>query len=150
MPALDDLDRRILNRLQRGFPVSERPYLEMAQELGIGEEELIARLRSMLAEGTLTRFGPLYQAERLGGEYTLAAMQVREDQYDRIARIVNAYPEVAHNYRREHALNMWFVVAAASPATVSRVLFEIERDCGHPVFEFRKLREYFVALDLPL
>ncbi|HZP93925.1 MAG TPA: AsnC family transcriptional regulator [Burkholderiales bacterium] len=150
MPALDDLDRRILNRLQRGFPVSERPYLEMAQELGIGEEELIARLRSMLAEGTLTRFGPLYQAERLGGAYTLAAMQVREDQYDRIARIVNAYPEVAHNYRREHALNMWFVVAAASPATVSRVLFEIERDCGHPVFEFRKLREYFVALDLPL
>jgi DNA-binding Lrp family transcriptional regulator len=149
-PALDALDRAIVNRLQQGFPICEQPYLEVARELGISQDTLIARLKRLLVEGALTRFGPLYQAERLGGAYTLAAIQVPEDDYERVARIVNAYPEVAHNYRREHALNMWFVVAAGNPATVTRVLFEIERDCGHPVFEFHKLREYFVALDLPL
>ena len=94
--------------------------------------------------------GPLYQAERLGGAYTLAAIQVPEPDYDRVAGLVNGHPEVAHNYRREHAFNMWFVVAAVSPAAVARTLSGIERECNYPVVEFPKLREYFVDLDLPV
>ncbi|MEX0957793.1 MAG: Lrp/AsnC family transcriptional regulator [Burkholderiales bacterium] len=150
MQKLDEDYRRILNRLQQGFPVCDRPYLQLAAELGLSEESLIERLRRLLAEGTLTRFGPLYQAERLGGAYTLAAIQVPEHDYERVTGIVNAFPEVAHNYRREHALNMWFVIAAAGRPDIARTLFDIERSCGYPVFEFHKLREYFVALDLPV
>jgi len=146
---MDEIDSRLVTQLQRGFPVTERPYLEVAEQFGLTEVELITRLRKLLDEGILTRFGPLYQAERLGGAYTLAAMQVPESDYDRIVELVNAYPEVAHNYRREHAFNIWFVVAAASAAEVKRVLFSIERDSSYPVFEFPKLREYFVNLDLP-
>ena len=126
-----------------------QPYLELATQFGLTEDELITRLTKLLDEGILTRFGPLYQVERLGGAYSLAAMQVAEADYDRIVELVNAYPEVAHNYRRDHAFNMWFVVAAASPADVKRVLFSIERDSSYPVFEFPKLREYFVNLELP-
>jgi siroheme decarboxylase len=147
---MDETDRALINRLQRGFPISERPYLHVAQEFGLGEEELIGRLKSLLACGTLTRFGPLYQAERLGGAYTLAAMEVPEADFERVNALVNAHPEVAHNYRRKHALNMWFVVAAANSAAVSRTLSDIERECACPVFEFPKLREYFVDLDLPV
>jgi DNA-binding Lrp family transcriptional regulator len=147
--ALDAIDRAIVNRLQRGFPVSERPYLEVAQALGLTEKDLIARLQSLLERGVLSRFGPMFQAERIGGGYTLAAMQVPEHDFERVAGIVNACPQVAHNYRRENALNMWFVVAAAGRTTVSRILGEIERDCGYAVFEFPRLREYRVALDLP-
>ena len=146
---MDEIDSRLVTQLQRGFPVTERPYREAAAQLGLTEDELITRLKKLLDEGVLTRFGPLYQVERLGGAYSLAAMQVPEADYDRIAELVNAFPEVAHNYRREHAFNMWFVVAAASPADVKRVLFSIERDSTHLVFEFPKLREYFVNLDLP-
>jgi DNA-binding Lrp family transcriptional regulator len=146
---MDDMDAVLITRLQRGFPVTERPYREVATELQITENELIARLKKLLDDGALTRFGPLFQLERLGGAYTLAAMQVSEVDYDRVAALVNGYPEVAHNYRREHAFNMWFVVAAESAAEVKRVLFSIERDCTYPVFEFPKLREYFVNLDLP-
>jgi len=146
---MDEIDSRLVTRLQRGFPVSERPYLDVAAEFGLTEDELIARLEKLLDEGILTRFGPLYQVEQLGGAYSLAAIQVPNADYDRIVDLVNAYPEVAHNYRREHAFNMWFVVAAASPAEVKRVLFSIERDSTYPVFEFPKLREYFVNLDLP-
>jgi DNA-binding Lrp family transcriptional regulator len=146
---MDDIDRALINSLQRGFPVVERPYRQVAQELGLAEEELVGRLGKLLDQGVLSRFGPLYQAERLGGAYTLAAIQVPEADYDRVAGLVNTHPEVAHNYRREHAFNMWFVVAALSPAAVARTLVEIERDCTYPVFEFSKLREYFVDLDLP-
>ena len=146
---MDEIDSRLVTQLQRGFPVTEQPYREAATQLGLTEDELITRLKKLLDEGILTRFGPLYQVERLGGAYSLAAMQVPEVDYDRIAELVNAFPEVAHNYRREHAFNMWFVVAAASPAEVKRVLFSIERDTAHLVFEFPKLREYFVNLDLP-
>jgi len=146
---MDEIDSRLVTRLQRGFPVNERPYLDVAAEFGLTEDELIARLEKLLDEGILTRFGPLYQVEQLGGAYSLAAIQVPNADYDRIVDLVNAYPEVAHNYRREHAFNMWFVVAAASPAEVKRVLFSIERDSTYPVFEFPKLREYFVNLDLP-
>jgi siroheme decarboxylase len=147
---MDDIDRALINRLQGGFPVAERPYLQAARELGLAEEEMIGRLARLLDRGALSRFGPLYQAERLGGAYTLAAIQVPEADYDRVAGLVNAHPEVAHNYRREHAFNMWFVVAALSPADVGRTLVEIERECTYPVFEFSKLREYFVDLDLPV
>jgi DNA-binding Lrp family transcriptional regulator len=147
---MDETDRALINRLQRGFPVAERPYLKVAQELGLAEEELIARMGNLLDQGVLSRFGPLYQAERLGGAYTLAAIKVPEADYDRVAGLVNAHPEVAHNYRREHAFNMWFVVAALTPASIARTLLEIERDCGYPVIEFPKLREYFVDLDLPV
>ena len=147
---MDDIDRALINRLQRGFPVVERPYLQAAQELGLAEEELIGRTGDLLDQGVLSRFGPLYQAERLGGAYTLAAIQVPEPDYDRVAGLVNGHPEVAHNYRREHAFNMWFVVAAVSPAAVARTLSGIERECNYPVVEFPKLREYFVDLDLPV
>ena len=146
---MDEVDTALVTRLQRGMPVTERPYLDIAGEFGLTEEELLARLANLLDRGVLTRFGPLFQVERMGGTYTLAAMQVPEHEYERVTALVNAHPEVAHNYRREHDFNMWFVVAAESLADVKRVLFEIERDGTHPVFEFPKLREYFVNLDLP-
>lgn len=146
---MDEIDTAIVTHLQRGIPVAERPFLDVATELGLSEEQLLQRLGSLLERGVLTRFGPLFQLERLGGAYTLAAMQVPEQDYERVTRLVNAFEEVAHNYRREHAFNMWFVVAAESLPAVKRVLFEIERDSTYPVFEFPKLREYFVNLDLP-
>jgi DNA-binding Lrp family transcriptional regulator len=91
---VDDLDRRIINHLQGGFPVSERPYAEVAVELGTDERTLIEHLQRLLDDRLLTRFGPMYQAERLGGGLTLAAMQVPERELDRVVAEVNAYPEV--------------------------------------------------------
>ena len=146
---MDDIDTALITRLQRGMPVTVRPYQDIAGEFGLTEDELLARLANLLDRGVLTRFGPLFQVERMGGTYTLAAIQVPEHEYQRVTEIVNAHPQVAHNYRREHDFNMWFVVAAESVADVKRVLFEIERDSTHPVFEFPKLREYFVNLELP-
>ena len=97
---MDAIDRRLIDQLQDGFPVCERPFLAVAEMLDIGEDELIARVDRLLADGTLTRFGPLFNAEKLGGALTLAAMQVPAADFDRVADLVNAMPAVAHNYAR--------------------------------------------------
>lgn len=147
---MDEIDRRILNALQRGFPVCERPFAEMAQRLGTTEIGLLARLQKMLDERTLTRFGPMYHAERMGGGLTLAAMAVPEEDFDRVAAIVNGYPEVAHNYAREHRLNMWFVVATETPVRIEEVIAAIEAESGYPVFNMPKQEEFYVGLHFAL
>ena len=147
---MDDIDRMIVDTLQHGFPVCERPYLAAAQSLGIGEGELIARIERLLACGALTRFGPLFQVERMGGAFVLAAMAVPEERFDEVAAIVNALPEVAHNYRREHLLNMWFVLAAESAEAIATAAVAIESATSLVVTMFPKEREYFVELKLPV
>lgn len=143
---MDAEDRAIINNLQGGFPVTERPFAEAAEPLGLSEEELIGRIGRLLDEGLLTRFGPMYHAERLGGALSLAAMKIPPTDFDRVAKLVNAFPEVAHNYAREHEFNMWFVLATEDPQRIAEVIAEIERRTGHPVYNMPKLDEYFVGL----
>jgi DNA-binding Lrp family transcriptional regulator len=145
---MDAVDRAIVNALQGGFPLSERPYAEAAEAIGIDEAELLRRLERLLAERVLSRFGPMYHAERLGGALTLAAMRVPGTEFERVAEIVNGFPEVAHNYEREHAFNMWFVIATETPERLAAVLGEIERATGHRVYSFPKREEYYVGLRL--
>ncbi len=145
---MDDIDRAIINRLQGGLPVCERPYLEAARSIGIGEEALIARLSQLLERGILTRVGPLFQVERMGGAFTLAALHAPDDCYEQVAQRVNALPQVAHNYARTHALNMWFVIATETPSEIDEVITRIEHDTGCKVFNFPKSREYFVEMKL--
>lgn len=145
---LDATDRRIINALQGDFPLVPEPFRQVAEALGLAEEELLQRLDSLLERRVLTRFGPMFQIERAGGAFVLAAMKVPEADFERVAAQVNAFPEVAHNYRREHALNMWFVLATATPAGIAETVAAIEAATGLPVFPFPKEREYFVEMKL--
>ena len=145
---MDEIDRRIVNGLQGGFPLCPRPYAEAARRLGLEEAELIARLEALLADGVLSRFGPLIDAERLGGAVTLAAVAVPEDRFEQVAELINGFPEVAHNYARTHKLNMWFVVACEDPARIAEVIAEIERATGLQVHNLPKEEEYFLELKL--
>ncbi len=143
---MDDLDRRIINRLQGGFPVCERPFRDVAEKLETTESELITRIRCMLDDGLLTRFGPMYHAENMGGALSLCAMKVPETRFDVVAEQVNAFPEVAHNYRRDHEMNMWFVLATETPQQLDGCLQEIEKTTGIPVFNLPKKEEFYVGL----
>lgn len=145
---MDEVDRVILNGLQEGFPVCERPYAAAAQQLGIDEALLLERLARLLDDGVLSRFGPLIHAEQLGGGLTLAAMQVSADDLERVIEQVNAFPEVAHNYARDHALNLWFVLATERPGQIAAVIAAIEARTGYPVYNFPKEEEYFLNLRL--
>jgi DNA-binding Lrp family transcriptional regulator len=145
---LDAVDRRILAELQGDFPLCERPYQVAAERLGIAEADLIARLQRLLATKVLTRFGPMYQIERLGGAFVLAALAVPETRYEAVAGQVNALSAVAHNYRREHALNMWFVLATETRDGIAEAIARIEAETGLPVHAFPKEKEYFVEMKL--
>lgn len=146
---IDDIDKAIINTLHGGLEICERPYLEAAQRLGLDESDLIARLARMREEGVVTRIGPLYQIERIGGAFTLAALHAPAARYEAIAQSVNALPQIAHNYARTHELNMWFVIATETPQEIDSVIRHIETATQCKVFNFPKEAEYFVELKLP-
>jgi len=143
---MDALDRTIINHLQGGFPICADPFVQVARELGIDEDLLINRIDSLLAAGVLSRFGPLYNVEQMGGNYTLVAMRVPADDIERVAGIINSFPEVAHNYQREHEFNIWFVLAMANPERKQQLLDTIASSTGCPVYDMPKLREFYVGL----
>lgn len=150
METLTPLARAFINRFQGGFPVAERPFHGVAANLGTQEAVLIQTVRQLVDAGVLSRFGPLYDAARLGGHVTLAALSAPERIFERVAARVNGLPAVAHNYRREHRLNMWFVVASERPGGVAECLAEIEHLTALPVYDFPKLREFYLGLWLKL
>ncbi|RDW14389.1 Lrp/AsnC family transcriptional regulator [Paracoccus thiocyanatus] len=143
--ALDETDRAILNALQDGFPLTPRPFDDAGAALGLSGAALIARLERLRAIGAITRFGPFYDAAAMGGAFCLCALSAPAADFDRIAELVNAHPEVAHNYARDHALNMWFVLATATPEAIAETAGHIEAETGLTVWRFPKLREFFIG-----
>ena len=150
METLDRLDRRLLGRLQDGIALEPHPFRAVARDLGISEDIVIARIRRLLDNGTLTRFGPLFNADEMGGAFCLCAMAVPTARFDAVAETVNDFPEVAHNYERAHRLNMWFVLACEEPDRIETVAAEIEAATGLAVLRFPKEAEFFVNLRVPV
>lgn len=145
MHDLDSVDRAIINGLQGGFPLDERPFRTAGARLGLAEEQVIGRLQRLLEHGKLSRFGPMWNAEALGGDVCLCAMAVPAERFDAVAAQVNAHVEVAHNYQRDHALNMWFVISAEKPERIAAVAAAIEAESGLSVYRMPKQREFFVG-----
>ncbi len=143
---LNPLETSIVNQLQGGFPLDSQPFARAAAVLGCSERALLQGLDGLLQRQVLTRFGPLYQIERMGGCFVLAALAVPPARFDEVAAAVNSLPAVAHNYQRSHKLNMWFVLAAASQAGISAACSAIELLTGLTVHAFPKQREYFVGM----
>jgi len=146
--SLDETNRNIINTLQYGFPICDHPFRKAAESLNITESELLERIEVMQKSGILTRFGPLFNVENMGGAFSLCAMKIPAAEFDRIAQQVNALPQVAHNYQRDHAMNMWFVLATQTPEEKQKILEEIEQQTGYRVYDMPKEREYFVGLYL--
>ena len=145
MPIIDPTEKAIINGLQGGFPLTPRPFRDAGAELGLSEGELIEGVRDLVGAGQLSRFGPLWNAEMLGGDVCLAAIAVPPERFDEVAEQVNAHPEIAHNYERSHALNMWFVVSAEDPRRIAEVIAEIEAETGLSVHAMPKMHEFFVG-----
>lgn len=143
---MDQLDKNIINTLQYDFPVCERPFAQLAETLNSSEDELIHRVQGMLDSGLLTRFGPMYNAVNMGGALSLCAMKVPENCFDDVTEQVNAFPEVAHNYQRDHEMNMWFVLATETQQELNNTLNAIEDTTGIPVYNMPKEKEFFVGL----
>jgi len=147
---LDNIDKQLLNLLQKGLPVCEQPFLEVAKQIASDEETVIARLQMMLDSGLLTRFGPMFDAACWGGDFTLAAMEIPEQDFERVNQIVNSFEQIAHNYQRAHRLNMWFVIGTETAQEIFDVIAQIEQRSGFNVYNMPKEKEFFVGLYLPV
>ena len=145
----DALDRRLLDDFQRDFPLTPRPFATLAERLGDDEAEVLQRLQRLQEQGAISRIGAVLTPHRAGWS-TLAAISVPDDELEEVAALVSGYPEVNHNYEREHRLNLWFVVAAPSLGRVAGVLAEIEYWTGLEVLELPLEEAYRLDLGFAL
>lgn len=140
---MDDLDRRILSVIQEHFPIDERPYLQIARQIGSTQGEVLDRMKSLIERGIIRDISPVFDLGKLGYRSTLAALNVPKGRVDEVAALVNARDEVTHNYLRAGEPNMWFTVIAESEAALKRVLADIEREVGcGPVTNFPAQRRF--------
>ncbi|WP_410766596.1 Lrp/AsnC family transcriptional regulator [Haloferax sp. DFSO60] len=146
---LDEVDAALIDDYQSGFPVAERPFRVVADELGIEEDDALERVKRLREKGIFRRFGAVLNPPVIGSS-TLAAVSAPDDRFDEVAEVINGYQQVNHNYRRDHDWNMWFVVTAGSRETRDRLLAEIEERTGCEVLNLPMLTDYYIDLEFPV
>lgn len=149
LPVPDAIDRRLLDGWQRDFPLETRPFARLAGELGITEAEVLARLGALREAGMIGRIGAVVRPHAAGCS-TLAAVGVPPARLDAVGAAIAALPDVNHCYEREHALNLWFVVAAADEAAMLQTLARAAAIAQAPVHDLRLRTEYRIDLGFPL
>jgi DNA-binding Lrp family transcriptional regulator len=146
---LSELDRRLLNEFQRDLPICARPYAAMAERLDCDEELVLERLAQLQQRGFVSRVGPVFRVNRLGAS-TLAAMAVPAARLQQVAKLVSSYPQVNHNYEREHEFNLWFVVTAGNAGDVADVIADVRRRTGLTVMDLPLSEAFHIDLGFPL
>ena len=146
---VDQLKRNLLDAYQRGFPVSPTPYKDVADELGVSEDQLLDAIKELKESGVLSRVGPVFKPKSVG-DSTLAAMAVPSERLEEVAELVSGFSEVNHNYEREHRFNLWFVVTAADTAQVEAVISEISEAAGLEVLNLPMLADFHLDLGFAL
>ncbi|WP_295009129.1 Lrp/AsnC family transcriptional regulator [uncultured Dechloromonas sp.] len=145
----DTLDFHLLNDFQRDFPLCPAPFAELASRLGVAEKVVLGRLDNLRREGKISRVGAVFAPKRIGAS-TLAAMAVPPEKLAAVAAAVNRFPEVNHNYEREHRYNLWFVVTAASEGRLQATLGAIEQAAGYRLMPLPLLEEFHIDLGFSL
>lgn len=147
--SFSTLEKRVLNDFQHDLPLSATPFADMAQQLGVSEDEILNTVSKLQHDGVISRVGPVFTPNRIGVS-TLAAMSIPEAELECVARIVSAFAEVNHNYERDHEFNLWFVVTASSEEHLEIVLHEIEQHAEYPLMSLPMLEDYFIDLGFNL
>jgi len=148
-PIYSPLERRLLDDYQRDFPMSARPYADIARDCGVSEADVIAAFEHLIAVGAISRIGAVLRPRALGVS-TLAAMAVPPERLEEVAAAVSAHPGVNHNYEREHALNLWFVMTAPDESALEAALADIEARTGLAVHRLPMIEDYHIDLGFRL
>ncbi len=147
--SLSLTEQRLLDEFQQGFPLESRPYARIAAQLGISETAVLDSLQRLQDAGAISRVGPVLHPNRVGVS-TLAALAVPAERLEAIAAMISEYPEVNHNYQREHRYNLWFVVTAPDRPRLDAVLRDIETRSGLTVLDLPMQEDYFIDLGFRL
>jgi DNA-binding Lrp family transcriptional regulator len=141
----DSTSRKLIDMYQRGLPVCERPYEQMARELGTSEDDVISRLQTLQENQVISRVGPVFEHSRAGASL-LAAVAAPDEQIDLVAATINRAPGVNHNYAREHTYNLWFVMTAPDEDTLEERLDELEHQLRLPILRLPMVEGYHIDL----
>jgi len=128
--GLSEAERRLLSAMQDGFLPVPEPFKEVADRLGLTEEEVLGELRRLKAAGVIRRLGAIIDSRKIGYTGTLCAMKVPPERIPEVAQVINSFPEITHNYVREHTYNVWFTILAPSAQEIDRIIGEIKEKTG--------------------
>lgn len=140
--AMDDIDQRILTVIQEDFPLSRRPFVEIARRLGLAEPEVIRRIGGLKETGAIRRIGAVLDARSLGAMTTLCAAGVSEERIEEVATIVNSFARVTHNYQRDGDFTLWFTLWGRDDRELSETIEEIEREARISVTRLDAVKTY--------
>lgn len=143
------LERRLLDAYQHGFPLCARPFAAIAEREGVREDAVLDAFQRLQAAGAVSRIGAVVRPHA-AGRSTLAALSVPDDRLEAVAATVSRYAQVNHNYEREHAFNLWFVVTGADEAQVRGVLAEIAELTGLTPIDLPLEEAFHIDLGFPL
>lgn len=143
------LEQYLLNNFQHDFPLSSKPFNEIAESLNIEPEVVIATFKKLQASGAISRVGPVIKPNIIGAS-VLAALAVPEDELLETANLISTYPEVNHNYEREHEFNLWFVITATDQLHLNSIMDDIIESTGFPLLRLPLLDAYHIDLGFEL
>lgn len=148
---MDAIDKQLVNIIQSGFPVTERPFQALGGQLGIGEDEVIDRLRAIRESGEIRRLGASFDSRKLGYTSTLCAVRVPAEKLEAAVEVINSYPNVTHNYERNNHFNVWFTLIAPGEERIAAIIREIGEKAGiGPILNLPATRLFKIKVDLPV
>lgn len=127
---MKEKSKKLLNLIQADFPLESRPFLKLAKELNISEEQVIETIKSLKKDGYIKRIGGIFDSKKMGYQSTLCAMKVPINKIEEVSKVINSYDGVTHNYIRNHSFNMWFTVIAVSLEEIKTFIEDIKLRTG--------------------
>ncbi|MBI5830951.1 MAG: Lrp/AsnC family transcriptional regulator [Armatimonadetes bacterium] len=147
----DAVDQRLLNDLQTDFPLTPEPFAALGVRLGLDGAEVIERVSRLKAEKVIRQISAIFDSRRLGYRSSLVAMKLPADAVDDAAAIINLHPGVSHNYRRNHAYNLWFTIAVPPPREVAdEVAVLAEKVCADQARLMPTLRLFKIGVNFDM
>ena len=140
---MDSIDKKILNILQKEFPLTERPFQIVAEKCGISEEAALSRIQRLKDVGIIRRIGAVFDGAKLGRVSTLCAARVPQDKLGEFVSAVNMSKGVTHNYLRDNEYNVWFTLNAATAQEVESFLADLKKKSGiNDILDMRAVRTF--------
>jgi len=146
---LSSLQKQLLNNFQQDFPLSSQPYLDIANSLGVSENEILTAFKELTEQCYISRIGPIIAPNHIG-KSTLVAMAIPPKQLIEVANKISQLDEVNHNYERDHHFNLWFVLISENQQHLQAILKKIEKQTGYLTMQLPLLEDYFINLGFQL
>jgi DNA-binding Lrp family transcriptional regulator len=146
----NEIDMKILAAIQDDFPISKRPFSDIANNLGVSEDEVIVMIKKLRESGMIRKMGAVINPKKMGYVSILAAISVSEDKIDSVAEIINEYPGVTHNYLREGDPNIWFTLTEPDTETLEFNLKNIEERIGIGIMRMPMTKKYKIGVKLDI